>query len=76
LRELFVGLGIRLYARLSRRGFDIIPALLPELISCGQSDLDSMLLTHFANRVPISFHGQGPPHSTVEKLLKLLLLRA
>jgi hypothetical protein len=33
LRELFVGLRIRLYARLSPRGFDIIPALLPELIS-------------------------------------------
>jgi hypothetical protein len=32
LRELFVGLGIRLYARLSKRGFDIIPAGLPELI--------------------------------------------
>ena len=32
MRELFVGLGIRLYARLSKRGFDIIPAQ-PELIS-------------------------------------------
>jgi hypothetical protein len=32
LRELFGGLGIRLSARLSKRGFDIIPALLPELI--------------------------------------------
>jgi hypothetical protein len=31
LRELFVGLGIRLYARFSQRGFDIIPAQ-PELI--------------------------------------------
>jgi hypothetical protein len=32
LRELFVGLRIRLYARRSRRGFDIILAQ-PELIS-------------------------------------------
>jgi len=32
LRELFVGLRIRLYARLSKRGFDIIPAVRPELI--------------------------------------------
>jgi hypothetical protein len=32
LRELFVGLGIRLYARLRKRGFDLIPAQ-PDLIS-------------------------------------------
>ncbi|MEG4486769.1 MULTISPECIES: hypothetical protein [unclassified Microcoleus] len=32
IEQLFVGIGIRLYARLSQRGFDIIPALLPELI--------------------------------------------
>jgi hypothetical protein len=32
LRELFVGLGIRLYARLRKGGFDIIPAWLRELI--------------------------------------------
>ena len=31
MRELFVGLGIRLYARQSRREFDMIPAQ-PELI--------------------------------------------
>jgi hypothetical protein len=36
LRELFVGLGIRLYPRLGKRGFDIIPAQ-PELISLTQT---------------------------------------
>jgi hypothetical protein len=36
LRELFVGLGIRLYPRLRKRGFDIIPAQ-PELISLTQT---------------------------------------
>jgi hypothetical protein len=32
LRELFVASLIQLYARLRPQGFDIIPALLPELI--------------------------------------------
>jgi hypothetical protein len=37
LRELFVGLGIRLYARRSRRGFDIIPA-------CAGIDMNEIFL--------------------------------
>jgi hypothetical protein len=31
-----------------------------------------MLLTHFANRVPISFHAHSPSHSTVETIVEAI----
>ena len=46
MRELFVASLIRLYARLRKRGFDIIPALLPELILDGQILTKKYILTY------------------------------
>ncbi|MEG4057454.1 MULTISPECIES: hypothetical protein [unclassified Microcoleus] len=70
MRELFVGLGIRLYARLLKQGFDIIPAQ-PELILpvenwweswCGRSPAHFCAKTISGYRVKFSTNGGGLFH--------------
>jgi exopolyphosphatase/guanosine-5'-triphosphate,3'-diphosphate pyrophosphatase len=55
LRELLVGSLIRLYARLSQRGFDIIPAQ-PELILLGYTETEIEVIANWDR-----YHRKNPP---------------